>query len=74
MKVPGLTQEEIYILSRNIGTSDKGLNNTSTPLEVNKILKKAFKNGTSEDDLAKIIGLEATTMFYRHNYIFDNLI
>ena len=57
MKVPGLTQEEIYTLTRNIGTLDKGLNNTSTPLEVNKILKKAFKNGTSEDDLPKIIRL-----------------
>ena len=74
MKIPGLTQEEIFTLSRNIGNQDKGFKAKSTPLEINNLLKKAIDNGTSEDNLAKILGLEATTMFYRHSYIFEHLI
>ena len=74
MQIPGLTQEEIFTLSRNIGNQDKGFKAKSTPYEVNKLLKKAIDKGTTEENLAKILGLEATTMFYRHSYIFEHLI
>ena len=73
MQIPGLTQEEIFTLSRNIGNQDKGFKAKSTPFEINKLLKKAIDNGTTEENLAKILGLEATTMFYRHSYISNTL-
>ena len=39
MQIPGLTQEEIFTHSRNIGNQDKGFKAKSTPYEVNKLLK-----------------------------------
>lgn len=74
MKIPGLTQEEIFILSRNIGNQDTGHKAQNKPVEVSRLIDKALASGVSEDDLAKLLNLEATTMFYRHKYIFDNLI
>ena len=74
MKNSGLTQDEIFILSRNIGNQDSGHKAQNKPVEVARLLDKALTSGISEDDLAKLLNLEATTMFYRHKYIFDNLI
>ena len=74
MKIPGLTQEEIFILSRNIGNQDTGHKAQNKPVEVSRLIDKALASGITEDDLAKLLNLEATTMFYRHKYIFDNLI
>jgi len=74
MQISGLTQDELFILSRNIGNQDSGHKAQNKPVEVAKLLDKALTSGISEDDLAKLLNLEATTMFYRHKYIFNNLI
>ena len=74
MKLKGLTQEEIFILTRNIGNQDTGIKATHKPFIISELLDKAVDSGNSEEEIAKVLNLESTTMFYRHKYIFRNLI
>jgi hypothetical protein len=74
MKLKGLTQEEIFILTRNIGNQDTGIKSTHKPFAISELLNKAIDSGNSEEEIAKVLNLESTTMFYRHKYIFTNLI
>ena len=73
MKIKGLTNEETFILSRNIGNQDSGFKATDKPKKVAYIINKALKAGSTDEEIAKIIGINATTMIYRHIYIFENL-
>ena len=71
MTLKGITQKEIFILDRNIGNKDSGFSAENTFQEVVKVLKKAIELGNTLEDLALHLNLQATTMLYRHIYIFD---
>ena len=60
-------------MDRNIGNQDSGFSCTKTFQEVAKVLVKAIEKGNTLEDIALHLNLEATTMLYRHIYIFDHL-
>ncbi len=73
MTLKGISEKEVFILDRNIGNQDSGFSAQNTFLDVAKVLNKAIEKGNTLEDIALYLNLQATTMLYRHVYIYENL-
>ncbi len=73
MSLKGISQDEIFILDRNIGNQDSGFSAQNSYQDVVKVLIKAIKEDNTLDEIALNLNLQSTTMLYRHIFIFENL-
>ena len=73
MSLKGISQDEIFILDRNIGNQDSGFSAQNSYQDVVKVLIKAIKEGNTLEEIAINLNLQSTTMLYRHVFHFENL-